>query len=200
MICALLPHIFSHCRLYYWMLNAYIIPWASSSSSPLPSSLFACLPISIYIYIYCANQLDSRWKSIFSNQIALNLMMLARSKDAHGIFSMFTSLHFVCTLRGVNVCVFSFINIQRSCALACSFFHLQLTRTQKLSFTVSHSISCALFCILQHSIILVAISIRYWLPVWNGVVAVTRISITWWFIGLALVLALFYRCHCINMM
>lgn len=46
---------------------------------------------------YCANKLDFPWKSIFSNQIALNLMMLARTKDAHGIFSswLFTSLHFI---------------------------------------------------------------------------------------------------------
>lgn len=90
--------------------------------------------LNIYIYIYCANQLNSRWKSIFSNQIALNLMMLARSKDAHGIFSifsLFTSLHFVHAPLWLCVCVPSFINIQHSCSLALSltlllarFFHL----------------------------------------------------------------------------
>lgn len=40
--------------------------------------------------IHVINSISSM-ESIFSNQIVLNLMMLARSKDAYRIFSMFTS-------------------------------------------------------------------------------------------------------------
>lgn len=179
MICAFATRYY---RSYYWALGARTIPWASSSSSsPMPSSsLFACLQSQC---IYCANQLNSRWKSIFSNQIALNLMMLARSKDALGIFSIFsvfTSLQFV--YASLSVLLQQHSTLLFSCSFAASLNRL-----------------CSLLYF-QHSIIPVAISIPYWRPHWNGVAAVIRISITWLFIGLARVPALFYRCRCTDMM
>lgn len=85
------------------------------------------------IYRYCANQLNSRWKSIFSNQIALNLMMLARSKDAHGIFSIFsvfTSLHFVYAPLSGWVRV-----------LECALLHQHSTLLRSCSFSASRSTS-----------------------------------------------------------
>lgn len=103
------------------------------------------------------------------------------------------------------------INFQQSnCTLNFMIccWHVAKTLTEYfryLSHEFSHSISISLVhwilsLYLQRSITVEVILIRFWRPHWNGDVEAIAISIIWLYIGWELVLVLFYRCLCINMM